>query len=147
VTAAKRIFVTENEVNFLAFPDMGSSLVVWGMGYALDLLSAAAWMRHCDIHYWGDIDTHGFLMLHRLRAAFPEARSVLMNRETLLAHRRLWVPEDKPFRGELARLEPEERTLFDALATDQYGQGVRLEQERIPYGCLQQALENLPPAP
>ncbi len=72
---APRIFITENEINGLAFPDMAKSLVVFGLGYSLDLLGGATWMRNCEIHYWGDIDTHGFAMLNRLRTRFPRVRS------------------------------------------------------------------------
>ena len=64
----KRIFFTENEVNFLAFPPVPRSLVVFGSGYGFDVLAGAAWLHTCSIHYWGDIDTHGFAILDQLRA-------------------------------------------------------------------------------
>lgn len=140
---AKRIFITENEVNGLAFPDVAEGIVVFGLGYSLDLLSSAVWMRDREIYYWGDIDTHGFVMLDRLRATFPSARSLLMDRETLLAHRALWGREDMPFRGMLSRLELAERELFEALVHNRLGNGVRLEQERISFGRVQQALQDI----
>ena len=65
-----------------------------------------------DVRYWGDIDTHGFAILDRLRAWLPQARSVLMDRETLLAHRDRWVSEDRPARSTLTRLTPAERDLY-----------------------------------
>jgi hypothetical protein len=58
--SAPRIFITENEINGLAFPDLPDGIVVFGLGYALDRLAAASWMADRAIHYWGDIDTHGF---------------------------------------------------------------------------------------
>jgi hypothetical protein len=140
---ARRIFITENEVNGLAFPDVTGGMVVFGLGYGLDLLSSALWMQDREIHYWGDIDTHGFAMLDRLRATFPSARSLLMDRETLLAHRALWVQEDVPFRGTLQRLEPDERELFDALVHDRLGEGIRLEQERVSFGRVRQAMQDI----
>jgi hypothetical protein len=84
---APRIFITENEINGLAFPDLPDSIVVFGLGYALDRLAAASWMADRAIHYWGDIDTHGFAMLDRLRAYFPRTRSLLMT------NRRCWLIE------------------------------------------------------
>jgi len=141
VISARRVFITENEVNGLAFPDVPESVVVFGLGYGLDLLSSAAWMRDREIYYWGDIDTHGFAMLDQLRVAFPSARSLLMDRETLLAHRTLWVRESVPFRGTLPRLEPTERELFDALAHNHLGDAIRLEQERVSFGCVRQAVQ------
>ena len=136
----RRVFITENEVNGLAFPAVARGLVVFGLGYGLDLLSSIEWLKDRDIHYWGDIDTHGFAMLDRLRAAFPDARSLLMDRETLLAHRSLWGREAVPHEGPLARLTDPERDLLDDLRLGRLGENVRLEQERISYGWLQHAL-------
>jgi hypothetical protein len=140
---APRIFITENEINGLAFPDLPDSIVVFGLGYALDRLAAASWMADRTIHYWGDIDTHGFAMLDRLRAYFPRTRSLLMDQQTLLAHRALWVREQSPHGGSLSRLDSDERALFEELAGDQHGLGVRLEQERIPFGWVRKALSAL----
>ena len=84
---ARHIFITENEVNGLAFPDFPEAIVVFGLGSGAGLLHSASWMSGRHIHYWGDIDTHGFAILDRLRAQFPTVRSFLMNRDTLLAHR------------------------------------------------------------
>jgi len=142
-TLARRVFITENEVNGLAFPDVPGGVVVLGLGYGLDLLNSATWMQDREIYYWGDIDTHGFAMLDRLRATFPSARSLLMDRATLLAHRALWVREHVPFRGTPLRLEPAERELFDALVHNHHGDGIRLEQERVSFGCVQQAVQDI----
>ncbi len=95
---ATRVFITENEINGLAFPEVTGSIVVFKLGYALDLLSYVAWLGGREIHYWGDIDTHGFAMLDRLRARFPQAKSLLMDRETLIVHRNLWGREGAPHR-------------------------------------------------
>ena len=143
VMPARRIFITENEVNGLAFPDVAEGMVVFGLGYGLELLSSAVWMQDREIYYWGDIDTHGFAMLDRLRALFPAARSLLMDRETLLAHRPLWVREDIPFRGPLMRLESNERALFEALVQNQLGDGIRLEQERVSFSRVRHALQEI----
>jgi len=69
----ERVFITENEINFLAFPAVSGSLVVFGAGYGFDHLAEAHWLQDCRIHYWGDIDTHGFAILDQLRANLPQA--------------------------------------------------------------------------
>lgn len=140
---ARRIFITENEINGLAFPDVAESIVVFGLGYGIELLGAATWMRGCEIYYWGDIDTHGFAMLDRVRELFPAAHSFLMDRETLLGHQALWGREDVPFRGMLAQLDPDESELFDVLVENRLGENLRLEQERISFGRLCQALQSV----
>jgi hypothetical protein len=139
-TAATRVFVTENEINGLAFPDAQGSIVVFGLGYGLDLLLQAKWLGDRALHYWGDIDTHGFVMLDRLRAGFPHAQSLLMDQSVLAAHRAQWVRETSPHRGELGRLTPAEGALYEELRHDRLGQGVRLEQERIAYGWVRRAI-------
>lgn len=140
----KRVFITENEVNFLAFPALPESLVIFGAGYGFEALAGAAWLQRCRIHYWGDIDTHGFAILDQLRAQLPQVQSLLMDRATLLAHRTQWGNEPKPLTRELPRLSTDEAALFDDLRWQRLGQGVRLEQERIGFGWLQQALAALP---
>jgi len=137
------VFVTENEINGLAFPPVPGGVVIFGLGYGVELLSDVAWFEGRALHYWGDIDTHGFAMLDRLRGSFPHAQAFLMDRTTLLAHRPLWGAEPSPFKGELMRLCDDERALYDDLRNDSLGQSVRLEQERIRYGWLKQALAEI----
>jgi hypothetical protein len=98
------------------------------------------WLAGKTIHYWGDIDTHGFAILDRLRASFPAVRSFLMDRETLLAHRPLWGKEDAQHLRSLTRLTPAEADLYADLAADRLGKRVRLEQERIAFGWIERAL-------
>lgn len=141
--AARHVFITENDVNGLAFPDFPQAMVVFGLGYSVDLLQSASWLAGTQIHYWGDIDTHGFAMLDRLRSAFPTARSLLMNRETLMAHQPLWVREQTPSRATLSRLGPDEQALFDDLVNDRLGENVRLEQERVSYAFLERRLRTI----
>lgn len=139
----QRVFITENEVNGLAFPDVAGSMVIFGLGYGLELLSNAHWLGDRAIYYWGDIDTHGFAMLDRLRLSFPGAHSLLMDRETLLAHRALCVEETSSHEGPLARLTDAERSLFDDLRLGRHGERLRLEQERIAFGWLRQVLDSI----
>lgn len=125
------VIATENQVNFLALPDRPGTLALYGAGYGFSSLRDAAWLRHCKILYWGDLDTHGFRILDQLRAVHPHVESVLMDEETLLAHRDAWGREPSPSRTALARLTVEERALYEALGNDAFGPSVRLEQELI----------------
>jgi hypothetical protein len=141
----RQVFITENRVNGLAFPHARASMVIFGLGYGLEPLAQTAWLHDAEIRYWGDLDTHGFGILHRLRATLPGARSFLMDRETLMAHRPLWgsEPAGKRYLGDPTRLASDERDLFDALRNDRYGERVRLEQERIGFAWLERALARL----
>jgi len=139
----RRVFITENEVNFLAFPPVGDSLVVFGAGYGFDNLAKAAWLQRGSLHYWGDIDTHGFAILDQLRDLLPHAESFLMDRGTLLAHASQWVEEPQPLRRDLPRLRPAEQALFDDLRHDRIRPALRLEQERIGFGWIEAAVAGL----
>ena len=85
----KDAFITENEVNYLAFPARPRAAVILGGGYGFSQLAGAAWLRGLRIRYWGDLDTHGFAILAQFPSAFPEAQSFPLDRETLMAHREL----------------------------------------------------------
>ncbi|MCF8080586.1 MAG: hypothetical protein K9K88_15005 [Desulfobacterales bacterium] len=128
---SKRVFITENEINFLAFPAASNAMAVFGAGYGFDMLSRARWLNDRRLYYWGDIDTHGFAILDQLRTHVPTVSSFLMDKETLMRHRPFWGIEPRPESRELPRLTPEESQLYDDLRFDRLGKRLRLEQERI----------------
>lgn len=132
----ERVFITENETNFLAFPEVAGSIVVFGAGYGWEALSRADWLHRCHLVYWGDLDTHGFAILDQLRGHFPSAASMLMDRETLLVHRPHWGEEARPVHHDLARLTTEEAAVYDDLRFDRHQPRLRLEQERVGFGWL-----------
>jgi hypothetical protein len=76
--------------------------VTWGAGYYAGRLGRVPWIRDApQVTYAGDLDTHGFAILNTLRASVPQTRSLLMDRETLLAHRDRWGFESSPTRARL----------------------------------------------
>jgi hypothetical protein len=138
--AVNRVFITENEVNFLAFPPVANSLVIFGAGYGFDMLAQAQWLHQRPIHYWGDIDTHGFAILDQLRAHFPHVQSLLMDEATLMAHADHWGDEPQPVLRDLPRLTAQEGEVYNLLRDNQLRPNLRLEQERIGFGWVQGAL-------
>lgn len=144
VLPVQRVFITENETNFLAFPPEADAVAVFGSGYGWEALARASWLHRCELHYWGDIDTHGFAILDQLRGYFPGAASFLMDRETLLAHRLHWGEEPDPARHDLPRLTPEEAAVYDDLRFDRHQPQLRLEQERVGYCWLCDRLACIP---
>lgn len=138
------VFITENEVNFLAFPPVAHSLVIFGAGYGFEVLAGAPWLQNCRIHYWGDLDTHGFAILDQLRAHLSHVQSLLMDNATLMAHAAQWGTEPQPVLRDLPRLTAEESAVYNDLRDNRLRPNLRLEQERIGFGRLQQALAALP---
>ena len=139
----EHVFITENEVNFLAFPACPRSLVIFGSGYGWGALAATVWLHDRSIHYWGDIDTHGFAILDQLRAGFPHVESLLMDRETLFAFKHLWSTEPHPLKRICQRLTPSEWAAFNELSSLSQPDSPRLEQEKLPYHLLEKALHDL----
>jgi hypothetical protein len=136
----ERVIIVENETSFLALPFLPSAIGVFGAGYGWESVGGADWLRQRRVQYWGDLDTHGFAILHQLRARLPHVESLLMDRETLLAHRELWGVEAKPVRHELANLTEAEAAVYDDLRFDRHRAGVRLEQEQIGFGWVERRL-------
>lgn len=139
----QRIFITENEINFLTFPPVKDSMVIFGAGYGFEMLVEVKWLSQRRIHYWGDIDTHGFAILDQLRTQFAHVESLLMDRETLLAFASQWDREEKQTVRDLPRLNREEHALYDDLRDNRLRKNLRLEQEKIGFGWVEAALGKL----
>ncbi len=137
---ARVAVIVENEISYLSVDVPQHGVVIWGKGFDVDRLGRLRWLANAEVHYWGDIDTYGFSILDRLRAWLPRTRSVLMDRETLLAHRDRWVVEDRPATSTLTRLTSDEHDLYVELVEDGLGERVRLEQERIDWHWVQQRI-------
>lgn len=135
------VFVVENETTYLAFPRVRDSVVVFGEGFGLATLESVPWLDDKEIVYWGDIDTHGFAILNRLRVRFPSVHSILMDHETLFAHADQHVCEPTPTREPLPDLTEAEQLLYQDLIEDRFGPAVRLEQERVRFSLVRRALE------
>lgn len=130
----RTVLVVENLESGLACEPLPGLVVLMGKGYAVDRLADIPWLTRVPVLYWGDIDTHGFAILNRVRGLLPCVESVLMDRDTLLRHQDLWVTElQQHGGGPLDRLEEPERSLYEALLAGEFGPRLRLEQERLPW--------------
>ena len=132
--------VIENEITYLSVEAPEDGMVIWGKGFEVDRVGRLPWLAKAEVRYWGDLDTHGFAILDRLRRWLPQTRSILMDRETLLAHRDRWVTEERPATSSLTRLTPEEQDLYLELVGGGLGERVRLEQERIDWNWVEDRL-------
>lgn len=138
--SVSRVFITENEINFLAFPACSGAIVIFGAGYGFEALRAASWLHRCRVCYWGDIDTHGFAILDQLRSLLPDVESFLMDRATLINFAALHGKEHKQTRRDLKRLNTVEAALYNDLRDNRLGLNLRLEQEQIGFDWVAAAL-------
>lgn len=131
------VYVFENLESVLAMPPLPGAVVVHGSGYAVDRLARIPWIRDLGVVYWGDLDSHGFGILNRLRAQHIRVETVLMDIATLEEFKDLWVHEPKPAIGTMKNLFPEELAVVEHLAACG---NVRLEQERVDWMTAMGAL-------
>ena len=131
--APAEALILENLETLLALPPLPDTIAVAGLGYGVGgRLRDVPWLRTARVRYWGDLDSHGFRILDDLRAAFPGAESLLMDPETLAAHRDLAVQEDRSTFGSSRRLTAPEAAALAILRES----GLRIEQERLDWGWV-----------
>jgi hypothetical protein len=136
----RRVYIVENEITYLAFPLPSAAMAVLGGGYALPVLAPLRWLTGLDVVYWGDLDTHGFAILNQLRHHVPNARSLLMDRDTLLDHRAHWITEPSPTSASLDQLTEAESAVYADLVSHAHAHSLRLEQERIRFSAVERAV-------
>ncbi|KQV42889.1 MULTISPECIES: DUF3322 domain-containing protein [unclassified Duganella] len=135
------VLVVENLQSGLALPDMPGTIALIALGYNVDVLSRIPWISGCRGIYWGDIDTHGYAILHRARCHLPQLQSLLMDEATLLQFSSLWTKEaDQCAAEDLPLLQPAERIVYQGLRDHRWGHCLRLEQERISWQLVLLAL-------
>jgi hypothetical protein len=142
--APARVLVVENLETGLAMPSLPGAVCFMKLGNAATLLGAVPWVAAAKLYYWGNIDTHGFAILSRVRQQFPSIESLLMDETTLGVHRELCVAEPIPtLIADIAHLTEAEKTLYLKLCTAHKGKYLRLEQERIYWLYARKALATL----
>ncbi len=122
------VYVVENKINMLTFPNKRNSIVIWGHGFGVDMMKDIGWFRTKKIYYWGDLDAQGFQILSEIRTHFRQVESFLMDRNTF----DLFFENERGTETNIKKdlcLTQEESELFNYLKDNNY----RLEQEKIPF--------------
>ena len=164
----KHVIICENEVSCLALPRISNTIALFGSGYAALMLAFVPFMHTRDVIYWGDIDTHGFDILNRLRQSMFEVRreltlqrygsyhpdfscknlnvrSMFMDQITLLSYQDNWVTEEKTVVQPMPALRRAELECYEDLISNKHGRNLRLEQEYIPFAQVLAKLHELLP--
>lgn len=141
------VFITENKVNGLAFPSFRGGVVIFGLGYGIGDIAAAPWLKEKRVVYWGDIDTHGYGILSMLRSKLPYVESILMSGKDIDQYRSIAGDEPKETRrfDVLSNLTPDEMDAYKRLLPGGDCEGLRIEQERMPFKHLCDILEQMTP--
>lgn len=140
---ASNILITENKMNFLTLPATPSTIAVWsGGGFNVSYLKNVQWLKEKHILYWGDIDEHGFQILHQLRRYYPNTQSIMMDYKTFEYFSEFSVTGARNKSEQLSLLKGEEHKLFERLKLIDKN---RLEQEKISQGYVEEYLKSLLP--
>lgn len=127
----KQIVITENKMNFLTLPALKNTIAIWsGGGFNVVYLKEIEWMKDKDIFYWGDIDEHGFQILHQIRSYYPGVESLMMDKEVFETFRESSVDGARNKAENLYLLTDVEAEMYRELKGME-GRN-RLEQEKIP---------------
>lgn len=127
----ENIVITENKMNFLSLPDIPSTIAIWsGGGFMVSYLKDSQWFREKSIFYWGDIDEHGFQILHQLRTYHRQTQSIMMDKATFDLFQEFSVAGERNRAERLSLLNADEHQLYEMLKSRP--ERNRLEQEKIP---------------
>lgn len=134
----KNVFVVENQVNFLTFPQIPHSIVIWGHGYGVSSLKDIDFLKQANLYYWGDLDIQGFEILSQFRGYFPQTVSLLMDNQTFhkFYEGNHGVPNNVAVE---LNLTAEEYGLYNQIKSE----NLRLEQEKIPQQYLIDKLKQM----
>jgi hypothetical protein len=103
---------------FLALPRMEGTAAVFSSGFSALSMAACSWMTDRRVLYWEDIDTQGLRILARLRGAFAQTRSVLMDESTFDRFSGFRTDALQDLGGPPTGLSEREAALFSRLAAE-----------------------------
>jgi hypothetical protein len=134
----KNLVIIENKASvFQLLPyHLPSTCIIFGTGYAAQILSNIPWFRDKNLYYWGDLDTHGLEIYSLLKGHFPHLRPLLMDLATMESHAAYLTPSAHFKNKTPDNLSPDEMALFSMLKDDV----TRLEQEKIEKNWIEKYL-------
>lgn len=137
----KRIFIIENEMVYLSFPEVADSICIWGHGFTATVFKSCSWFNKKESFYFGDLDEHGFLILSDFRKYFPSTKSFCMDSRTLKTFDS-FRSKGKSLSGNFIpqNLTEEEKLIFTELHNSASNNRDRLEQEHISNDYIEDAL-------
>lgn len=133
-----KVYIVENKVNFLTFPLIPNSIVIWGKGYGVASIKDSELLKSIDLIYWGDLDAQGFEILSQFRSYFAHVKSLLMDKATFDNYFEKECGTPSKISVKL-NLTTEEEELYQYIKVNNY----RLEQEKIPQRYVIEQLKYL----
>ncbi len=127
----KKIYIIENEINYLSFPKIANSIAIWWAWFNVLNLKNVWFLKEKEIYYFWDIDCHWYKILWNLKKSFPHTKSIFMDRETFNTFSKFEIEWQLISREEIKvlaeYLTEDELDMLDLV----YIHNMRLEQENI----------------
>lgn len=140
----EKIYIVENKITTLSFPNIKKSIVIFGQGYGVSVLKDIDWFLDKEIFYWGDIDLDGFAILSQARGYYNNINSICMNLETVEKFLSYKIESNsRTQEKELINLNSIEILVYERLVNNYYGNNFRLEQEKIPLDYIKSEILNI----
>lgn len=137
----ENVFIIENEMVYLTFPNVQNSMCIWGHGFSAGEFKNFEWLKNYKLFYFGDLDEHGYQILSIFRNYFPNTRSFCMDMDTLKEFDGFRV-KGESLKGSIpSNLTTEELEVFTELKSDKNYS--RLEQERIYHQWVKNCILNI----
>lgn len=137
----ENVFIIENEMVYLTFPQINNSICLYGAGYRVNTIIDVDWLNTKTLYYFGDLDEHGFDILSSFRRFYPKIHSFCMSESVWDEHNQFAVEGKKLTKKENPEnLTNDERRLFNRI------QGFllnRIEQERISVAYIKDELRKI----
>jgi len=136
------VFIVENKITMLAFPQVTKAIVVFGSGYSVGSLKNVEWFREKKIYYWGDIDRDGFAILSQIRGYFRHVQSIMMDKKSIELFKNLSIKDSKMDANPkvLQHLTQKEQELYQDVCETEF----RLEQERLDFEYVKKIIKTAP---
>ncbi|RAJ81921.1 hypothetical protein CLV59_104146 [Chitinophaga dinghuensis] len=124
------VLILENQKCLESLPELPSTLAVkrYG-GVDVKFFKEVPWLKDKRIFYWGDIDEHGFQILHNLRTYGLDVTSVMMDLQTYMTFKEHAVSGERVEATSMVTLTKEEAAMLEYLQC--HREENRLEQEKI----------------
>ncbi len=127
----KKVFIVENEINYLTFPFVENAIIIWWKWFKISHLKDILWLKQKQIYYFWDLDSHWFKILAQCRKYFPNTKSIFMTKEIFNLYKGFIWKWKIIWKEELFNLnqylEEDEFELFKYINENK----LRLEQENI----------------
>ena len=139
----KNVFIVENEMVYLTFPQFKDSICIWGQGYKVNILNEIEWFKSKELYYFGDLDEHGFDILSTYRRYYPQINSFCMDKNVLDEYEQFLVQGKKLENGRIPENLNEEENECFMILRDAADEENRLEQERVSVEYIREQLSLL----